>query len=303
MTDNIPFRDEDDEDDATISSGENEDDIGLRYIMTIDELMMIGLPIFYDQRRIQRASNATNAKRFSNIFGSSAKICIIIWEDLQTTIIPEARVDDNKLNPKHFLMAMHHLKRYPTELEREGPWDITPRIGREWVWYFLKKIQALKAQKITWPDDFGTDIWVISVDGTHCWIQEPMHREWSQDPQYFSHKYNKAGLNYEIAISLAEQRVVWLNGPFPAGTNDVKTFSRHGLKQKLLDASKKAIGDKGYVGHPEAVSTYNVHDSRGVTKFKSRALKRHETYNGLTKRFDCLSTRFRHGPDRFKTRF
>ena len=48
---------------------------------------------------------------------------------------------------------------------------------------------------------------------------------------------------------------------------------------------------------------YTVHDCRGVNKFKSSALKRHETFNNLTKRFDCLSGRFRHSPDRFKTCF
>jgi hypothetical protein len=33
------------------------------------------------------------------------------------------------------------------------------------------------------------------------------------------------------------------------------------------------------------------------------ALKRHETFNGLTKFFDCLSGRFRHSVDRFKNCF
>jgi DDE superfamily endonuclease len=304
MPEDNPYSDAED----SISSGEDDEDgiqLGLRIIITIEEMMMLGLSIFFDESRIQRtAKDETNAQRFTSLFGSSAKVCTIIWEDIQTTIIPEARVDDNKLSPRYFLMAMNHLKRYPTESEREGPWDISAKIGREWVWYYLQKIQALKTQKISWPDDnFGTDIWAISVDGTHCWIEEPIHHEWSQDSEYYSHKYNKAGINYEIGISLAESRVVWLNGPFKAGVNDIKVFTRHGLKQKLEETNKKAIGDKGYVGHPDVVSTYNVHDCRGVNKFKSRALKRHETFNNLTKCFDCLSGRFRHSPDQFKTCF
>jgi hypothetical protein len=80
------------------------------------------------------------------------------------------------LKIEYFLMAMHHLKRYPTEVEREGMFDISSKWGRDKVWYYVEKIQALKAQKIVWPDDnFGDDIWVLTVDGTHCWLREPQH--------------------------------------------------------------------------------------------------------------------------------
>ncbi len=58
----------------------------------------------------------------------------------------------------HFLMAMHHLKRYPTELEREGMFDISRTWGRDWCWYFFEKVQALKAQKIVWPSQWD-DVW------------------------------------------------------------------------------------------------------------------------------------------------
>ena len=88
-------------------------------------------------------------------------------------------------------------------LEREGPFNKNQDEARELVWYFLKKIQALKADVIVWPDDWGDDIWIVTVDGTHCWIKEPTHPDWSQDKSYFSHKYNKAGLNYELAIIFA----------------------------------------------------------------------------------------------------
>lgn len=292
------------EDYDSIGSNESGLQAGLTYIMTIDEMLDLGLKIFYKESRIKRSCAETNERRFISHYGSSSIICTIVWEDLQTTTIQDAQVQGNMLNPKYYLMALNHLKRYPTELQREGPWDISGKTGREWVWFYCEKIQSLKHQKIIWPaDNFGDDIWAISVDGTHCWMEEPQHKEWSQDPSYYSHKYNKAGMNYEIGISLSECRVVWLNGPFKAGANDVKIFARYGLKQKLQQTYKKAIGDKGYVGHPEEVSTYNIHDNRSVNNFKSRALKRHETFNGLTKRFDCLNHRFRHTPYRFKTCF
>ena len=255
----------------------------LRQIYTIDEMMERGLTIYFSDARVRKAKVITNIRRFVGFYGSSPTVCCHIWEDLQTKLTPDAQIPDNKLNLKYFLMAMNFLKCYPTEIAREGPWNISEKVGREWVWYYIKNIQALKAKKITWPDDnFGNDKWAISVDGTHCWIGEPKHVEWSQDPAYYSHKYNKAGFNYKIGISLSQPRVVWMNGTFPAGMNDIKVFKDCGLKAKLELAEKMAISDQGYVGPPEVVSTFNSHDFKKVKNFKTRALTRHETFNNLT---------------------
>ena len=222
-------------------------------------------------------------------------------EDLQTTTIEAARVLPNQLNVDHFLMAMHHLKRYPTDLEREPIFDIDCMQGRDRVWFYVEKIRQLKWEKIVWPaDDFGSDLWVISVDGVHFWIREPQHPEWSQDRTFFSQKYNHAGICYELGISLSENKLVWMNGPFKAGQSDLSIFKKHGLKMKLETTGKCAIGDGNYVGYPQVVSSPNNHDSRAVKKFKSRALKRHEKFNGMIKHFECLTGRFRHSATRFR---
>ena len=52
----------------------------------------------------------------------------------------------------------------------------------------------------------------MTVDGTHVWIEEPGHEIHSQDSQYFSHKFNKAGINYELGVSIALGRLIWMNG-------------------------------------------------------------------------------------------
>ena len=167
--------------------------------------------------------------------------------------------------------------------------------ARTTVWYYLQRIQALKGEVVTWPENWGADTWIITVDGTHCWINEPTHPTWSQDKEFYSHKFHRAGVNYELGIALATSRLVWMNGPFKAGNSDNNIFQTQGLKQLLNNIEKKAIGDKGYNGHPNECSTFNSQDNRNVKKFKSRALKRHETFNSMIKRFDCLSGRFRHG--------
>jgi hypothetical protein len=285
--------------------GESDNDNhGVTSINSPDEMLTKGLRLAgYKRRRRNRVKKETNIERFKAIFGSSPAVVAAIWEDLQLTEIPEAHVHENDRNIKYFLIALHHLKRYPTEYEREAMFDVSLMWGRDWCWFFVEKIQALKTQKIGWPEDnFGGDIFAITVDGTHCWLQEPQHATWSQDSRYFSHKYGKAGLAYELGISISESKLVWLNGPFMAGKNDVQIFQK-GLKQKLQTAGKMAIGDGGYTGHPYQCSTPNNHNSSSLSKFKSRALKRHERFNGLTKAFNCLSGRFRHSVDRFTNCF
>lgn len=272
-------------------------------VISPDDLMLMGLRFFYTEKRISRCGRRSNITRFRKKFGPLPVVAVSIWEDLQTTSVNGAKVPQHMLWPEHFLMALNHLRKYPTEDDREGAFDMDPKAAREWVWYYCEKIRALKTEKIRWPEDWGTDIWIVTVDGTHCWINEPKHPEFSQDRQYYSHKFAKAGINYELAISIADSRLVWMNGPFKAGSNDGKIFRDGGLRDKLMQIGKKAIGDRGYVGYPNECCTYNAHDRRQVKKFKSRALKRHETFNFMTKRYKCLDGRFRNGPDRFATCF
>jgi hypothetical protein len=136
----------------------------------------------------------------------------------------EAQVHPEDLHMEYFLMAMHHLKRYPTELEHEPLFDVDCRKGRDWVWFYIEKLQQLKGVKIIWPaDNCESDIWILTVDRTHCWIPEPTHEIWweiwSQDKSYFSHKSGRAGINYEIGISIFGN-LIWMNGPFKAGDSD-----------------------------------------------------------------------------------
>jgi hypothetical protein len=141
------------------------------------------------------------------------------------------------------------------------------------------------------------------VDGTHCWLREPQYPVWSQDSKWYSHKLDKAGVNYKLGILIPQNILAWMNGPFKAGLNNITIFTNKGLKQKLWATGKKVIGDGGYSGHSRQISIPNSHDSKQLKKFKSRALKRQEKFNGMTKNSDCLSGRFRHSVDQFKNCF
>ena len=276
-------------------------------ILTPTEIMMRGLEIArYTEERIHRVkgnphSSTTNIDRFKDQFGAKPTVVAQLWEDLQRIAPMDERIIGAKMKTFDYLLrAMYFLRHYNTEKEREPIFDISPKTMREHLWPTLRKVQSLKAIKIKFPLGRDSDIWLISVDGVHVLANEPQHPQLSQDPHFFSHKKKHAGFCYELGVDLFASQIAWMNGPFPAGPNDKSNFVNQGLKQKLKDLKKKALGDKIYNGHPNEVSTFNAYDSKAVKSFKSRAQLRHEKVNGMMKEFKCLDRRFIHGLDKFK---
>ena len=130
---------EDDDDDSTVI---------VAMVVTEKKMMKTGLEVFYSERRIKRAKRKTNIARFECHFGVSPVIASTVFEDLQLTRNPRARVHPNRVNVVYFLASLHFLKRYQTEGEQEGVWDRSPKTLRNWSWYYLRRIRALKTEKI-----------------------------------------------------------------------------------------------------------------------------------------------------------
>ena len=154
--------------------------------------------------------------------------------------------------------------------------DYSRKWARNKIWLYAKKIQALKQEKIIWPEFEESDIWVLSVDGVHCWIEEPEHPTWSQDTSFFSHKYNKAGIGYELGLHFWLSMLIWMNGPHKAGKPDVWVFDIKGLRQKLSEVGKKAIGDLGYRGRQQYVSVPNPKHTTRFLQIGVVKIYRHE---------------------------
>jgi len=275
------------------------------HIVTPEDMLKEGLlTVKYDEKQLQRCCDETNQGRFKDSFGVLPATICKIYEDLQnsnaedkSTNPPRSmRLKGSKNNLKWFLRTIYYLRKYPTENDIERQLTVNKGWASTNIWVIIEKIQYLKFKKITWPDDLGgEDIWIVTVDGTHIWLYEPDHPLFSQDSDYYSHKFNKAGINYELGIAIASGKLIWLNGPFKAGKNDLQIFVGGGLRDRLKQLGKKAIGDGIYRGNQDTVSYGNSHDSRQVKLFKSRALKRHEDFNGMTKTFKILQGPFRHG--------
>jgi hypothetical protein len=144
----------------------------------------------------------------------------------------------------------------------------------------------------------------------HCRINEP--RSNHPGPEHYSHKFNAAGVSYELGIAIYSSRLVWIAGPFPASKHDLTIF-RGGRPEEEKDQNalffkipegKKAIGDSAYaaeagVGGKMAVS--RPEDPPDLARFKARGKARHETFNGRLKSFQILDVPYRHRelPHRF----
>jgi DDE superfamily endonuclease len=130
----------------------------------------------------------------------------------------------------------------------------------------------------------------MSVDGTHCRINEPRK---TPSAKWYSHKFKGPGLTYEIGVGLFESKIVWINGPFPAGESDLHVYQKMGGLKYNIPENKWVIADNGYQGEA-TISAPNPLDTDAVKLFKKRARARHETINSRVKNFAILEQRFRH---------
>lgn len=119
-------------------------------ILTADDMLQKGLELGgFDRYRQKNVRRAQNLERFRALYGSNPVVYAEIFEDLQTTQIAEAWVDSDMLCVDSFLMALHFLKCYPTENQLSGLFQICEKSTRKWAWFYAKKIQALKTQKVS----------------------------------------------------------------------------------------------------------------------------------------------------------
>lgn len=262
-------------------------------ILPPDEVMKWGLVLLgWKEERLEQRQLSTNIEQYVGIYGCHPCAVAQLCEDLQTTKLESARIEKIDLDKLHW--TLHFMYRYPTEIERESLWKKAANTIRLACWYYMNKIRNLKTVKIVWPKFKNSDIWIMTVDGTHLVTLEPGDSDIPKDPSYFSFKHHAAGFNYEVGVDLFTSRCIWLRGPFKAGEyNDAKMFREGGLMAKLKKLGKKAIADEGYKGFPDQISTANSLDSQEVKEFKARARQRHEVYNGKLKAFSILSDRFR----------
>jgi hypothetical protein len=135
-------------------------------------------------------------------------------------------------------------------------------------------------------DDIGNDC-LMGVDGTDFQINRAGRK-------FYSHKYQKSGLRYEVATSLIHGELVWINGPYECGKwPDISIF-RNSLMSHLSEG-ERVEADDGYIGEcPQHVKCPG-HITGDPTSLPMQAdmRKRHETINMRFKQWGILKQVFR----------
>jgi hypothetical protein len=290
------------------------------YILSPTDVMWRGLAYCGLGRDQQEAMTLdTKAGMFKAHYGSSPLVVADIWSDLCSTTIEGARLEKaEKLEKgfKKFMVGMFFLWTYPKNMQlMTSRFHVALRsLQGAGLWYWPRKIQALKGLKIGWetPGSESDAIIIgLSVDGVdfRCW--EKKHPRYNQNPKMCSVKFKKPAFKYEITLDVFKPKIRYLNGGHIGGTHDLVMFrdpETGGLKEYLLaTGGKMAIADRGYAtAELDEIGMFALPrstDSQELGHFKSRARCRHETLNGRLKNFKCLQDTFRHGMDNHKTCF
>ena len=115
-------------------------------------------------------------------------------------------------------------------------------------------------------EEIGDDIWTRYVDGAIFMTCERFHPEFYRDTKRYDQKSNGCGITYDIGDHIFQDRLIWTNGPFKAGSNNEKgNFAKHGLRDKIKEIGKRALGDKIYNFHANEISTFNAFYCDAVT--------------------------------------
>jgi hypothetical protein len=123
--------------------------LNMPVILTAEEILCIGLSykgFTVDRQRVRRQQNID---RFVSFYGSKPEVCAQIWEDLQGTNIPDARIHMRVADDiKPFLMTLHFFKSYHYSSDLAGAFKCSERTVNTKIWFFAARIQALKGDKV-----------------------------------------------------------------------------------------------------------------------------------------------------------
>lgn len=126
----------------------------------------------------------------------------------------------------------------------------------------------------------------MSVDGTDCAINEPV----PFIKMWFSNKFQGPALRYEAGVSNGTGRILWDNGPFPAGRfPDLKIFMKDILRK--FPAGEAFIAKNGYA-HVRCITPITVSDE--MKDLHGGLSAPHENVNARLKNFNIIGQRFCH---------
>ena len=68
-------------------SDDDDDNRGITSILTVDDMLITGLSLGgYTKQRIERAKGSTNIDRNKSLYGSSPRVCAMIWKTFKQQV-------------------------------------------------------------------------------------------------------------------------------------------------------------------------------------------------------------------------
>lgn len=185
-----------------------------------------------------RAEKVEGSYAFRAIFGISPEVCSVVYRI--------SKMREKKILPRHLLWGLALANSYDTESNFASVFNVTRKTFRkrafealvacasalpQVVSVLLKDLDCCHSDQslrllfqVKWENRLNADkgkTCKVTVDGTDCQIFEP--RPFSK--QWYSHKFKKAGVRYEVAVCIQTGWIVWINGPYPCGAwPDIKIF-------------------------------------------------------------------------------
>ena len=137
----------------------------------------------------------------------------------------------------------------------------------------------------------------MSVDGTDYRVAV------SYQKSYWSYKFKKSGLRYEIAICIKTGKMVWWNGPYlPGDFNDNMIFQDALVAE--LEPGERAETDRGYRhSAPAYTRVPDGTEDPARSEMTARVRLRHETCNNRLKKWNILAVSYRHDVQRHQNYF
>ena len=204
-----------------------------------------------DAETQNRRCEASNIEQFKSIFGKHPKHLARVWRDLQIHGLLDVQDLGLELSFKGFLLGNNYLKCY-TSLHVQGALFSMPKNQMGALrWAFITKMAGLKDHKIKMPtpEEWEEVKMCLAVDGTHAKTNEPRDDEMRRNPKNYSYKHNFAGLDYQIATHIFEDRIAFVNAGDPGSVHDLTAMRKEFIG--LLPNGARVIADSGFTGKSE----------------------------------------------------
>eukprot|EP00804_Cyclotella_cryptica_P014725 CCRYP_019938-RA/>CCRYP_019938-RA protein AED:0.15 eAED:0.15 QI:0/0/0/1/0/0/2/0/180 len=145
-----------------------------------------------------------------------------------------------------------------------------------WTLYCLKiySVEEVNIQNILWEKQYKGDICcpaLVTIAGTDMPVQHKF------DPKFCSHKFRSNRLKYEVGVCIQSGNIVWVNGPFRGGENDLNIACQAVISaledRGMVEADGGYAGKEFYIKIPKDAKTEEHRHIKAVTR------SRHETAN------------------------